>query len=127
MKTFVIVFCAFLGLSALAQDPHGNFGLPAQDLKPEYQERGALVSIKLIPADKITKLFIVGNEAASVKFDKINITGKIRVGDNEKIIKFNREKDYFTTTDQLAGDLDLQLELKDKKKKEKFKIKLTNP
>jgi len=127
MRFFLMLFCAAVSSLGFAQDPHGKFGIPAQDLKPEYQQHGSLVSIRIVPADKETKLFIVGNESASLKFDKINITGKIRVGQNEKVILFNRQKDYFTTTDQLAGDLDLQLELKDKKKKENFKIKLTNP
>lgn len=120
MKTFVILFCAALSSLTFAQDPHGRFGLPAQDIKPEYQEHGSLISIRLVPADKVTKLFIVGKEAASLKFDKLNITGKIRVGNNEKVILFNREKDYFTTTDQLSGDLDLQLEMKDKEKERKL-------
>lgn len=124
MKILLILFYAIVGF---AQDPHGKFGMPAQDLKPEYQEHGSLVSIRIVPASKLTKLFIVGKESASLKFDKINVTGKIRVGDNEKVIQFNREKDYFTTTDQLIGDLDLQLELKDKKKKENFKIKIGTP
>jgi len=116
-----------LTIKVFGQDPHGNFAAPAQDLKPEYQRKGELFSIRIIPAGKETKLFIVGNETASIKVDKLHVTGKIRVGQNERIIVFNRKNDYFSAPGNLKGDLDLKLEQKDTKKTENFKIELNNP
>jgi hypothetical protein len=107
---------------AFATEP---FGLPAQDPRPVYEKKGDVFSIRLVPADKETRLYIVGNEAVAVKFDDVKVTGRVRFGDREKVITFNRKDDYFTTSDQLAGDVDLSL--KNKKKAEKFKFQIKNP
>lgn len=129
MKLSIIFGTLFvlLAFHVFAQDPHGDFAAPAQDLKPELQRKGELFSIKIIPAGKITKLFIVGNETASLKFDKLTVTGVLRFGKDEKVIVFNRKKDYFTAPGPLKGDLELKLEHKDAKKTENFKIDLNYP
>jgi hypothetical protein len=108
---------------ALAKDPNRSFGLPAVDAPKEYQHHGDLVSIRIVPGDKETRLYLVGKEAASLKLSEVGIVGTLHLGDSEKAISFKQTQGYFFTETPLSGQLNLEIKLPDQKK-EKFKIKL---
>mgnify|MGYP003348097754 CR=1 FL=1 len=119
----------FSSASGLAQQPNKDFGLPAQTVPfKEWEQKGNLFDIKIIPGKKQTKLYLVGKETATLEFKKLSVVGKIKVGNNEKTIEFRRDKDYFTTSDEIKGD-SLQIHAEDKasKKQEKFEFDLKKP
>ncbi len=126
----LVVTLLFLGLSVnLAKAQPAALGLPAQDVKyKEFEQHGNLFDLKIIPGSKETRLYLVGKEAASVKFEKLSIVGKIKVGNNEKLIEFRKDKDYFTTKDILHGQT-LHLKAKDdeSQKSEEFQVDLKKP
>lgn len=105
-----------------ATDPH--FGLPAKDLPMEYQQKGSLISIKIVPKNKETRLYLVGHDIAIMKVDEVAVTGKLKLGKNEKIIQFRRKGDYFTTQDKLSGNVNIKLEMLNTKKTEEFNFKI---
>jgi hypothetical protein len=83
-------------------------GIP--DRPQEYTSKGGLFSVKLIPGAKETRLVVVGKDVAKLDINKLDVTGTLKLGKNEKVIKFRRQKDYFSTNENLnKGDLNLRL------------------
>ena len=125
MKNIMITaLTVLLSLSLARAQP-----LPAQDVKfKEFQQHGNLFDIRVVPAGKEVRLYLVGKEAASVKFEKLSIVGKIKAGKTEKLIEFHKGKDYFTTTDEVRGQtLHVKAKNEDSQNTEEFQIDLQKP
>ena len=127
MKTFIFALLVILSTTfVITRVQAGNFGLPAQDTHfPEFEQHGNLFDLKIIPAQDETRLYLVGKEAASVKFENLSIVGKIKVGDTDKIIEFHKDKNYFSTKEVIHGHK-VQIKAKDEsnQKSEDFQIDL---
>ena len=112
----------------LAQQDTQPFAGPAQTMShPEFEQHGDLVKIKFVPGDRETKIYVVGLDAAAVKVDDLTVTAHLKVGETEKVIKFKRKKDYFSTEEELKGEFHVQLHNQDAKKVDEFRIRLQNP
>jgi len=128
LSLFVLFAAAGLITQILKAQP-APLGLPAQSVPfKEFSQQGNLFSIKIIPAGKETHLYLVGNDAASVKFEKLSVVGRIKIGENEKVIQFHKDKDYFTT-DEIVHGHTLHLKAKDEETQnsEEFHVDLKKP
>jgi len=122
------VLSSFLALIAFAGVAAAQ-PLPAQTVPyKEFEQHGNLFDIKVVPTAKEVRLYLVGKEKAIVKFDKLSVTAKIRAGKSEKIIQFHKGKDYFTTTDEVRGEV-LHLKAKNEldQTSEEFHIDMQKP
>jgi hypothetical protein len=79
-------------LPLFAQEPTS---MGPTDRPQEYQAKGGLFSVCLIPGDKETKLIVVGNEVAKLKVDKLHITATMKFGKDERVVQFQRFNDYY--------------------------------
>lgn len=118
------LFCLTLLSSFATHAKNNQFGLPAKDLPQEYQQKGDLFTIRLVPADKETKLYIVGNEIASLKVEQLDVVGKIKIGKNEKVLRFQRKADHFSATAPIQGDVQLNVKMLDQPKEETFNLRM---
>jgi hypothetical protein len=94
-----------------AQQDNGPFGgMPAQNIPfPEWEEHGQLITIRIVPADKETHLYLVGKEAAALKSDDMRVTAKVFSGKTEHTLTFVRNKDHFTAPEAVNGDVQVQV------------------
>ena len=130
LTTGLFILVSLLTLPVSGQNtPKPEFGLPAQTMPfHEYETHGQLLSLKIVPSSKETRLYIIGNEAASLSVDKYAVHGQVMMGRHRKSIDFKRGKDYFSTEEKINGELlNLKLEEIETKKIEEFKIKLKRP
>ena len=99
-----ILLVAQLGFS----EEQMAIGIP--DRPQEYTSKGGLFTVKMIPGKRETRLVVVGKDVAKLDINKLDVTGTLKFGKNEKVIKFVRKKDYFSTNEKLnKGDLNLKL------------------
>lgn len=120
---------SLISMFVFAQAPaagKSDFGLPAESMHfPEYEQHGQLLTIKLIPSKKETRIYLVGKEAASISVDKYTVHAQVLMGRHRQDITFKKENDYFATDEKIKGDmLQLKFEENESKKTEEFKFKL---
>jgi hypothetical protein len=88
-----------------------DFGLPAADLRPGQVVDGQIFSVKIVPGDKETSFYIVGNKMAQFNLDQL----KLELFINNRTVVLTKKKDAFITTDKLLSDAELKIKTPDGK------------
>jgi len=117
MKTLLFLLGVFTSLSSFAQgpsltDPHGIL-----------TGSGKLFTVKMIPADKQMKVFVVGNKAADVRITDLGLEAYVKVGNEFKPITLKRSEQYYVLPEELKPNSDLRFDVKSSKDKESIFIK----
>lgn len=107
---------------AIAQTPTGD-----KTNLENLQQQGQLFTVNIVPGDKLTTIKIVGKKAATIKFDKLKIEATMYVGGQEKTLSFQKDKNIFSTTEKISGDLKLKILGEKPDQSETFQFKLKNP
>jgi hypothetical protein len=138
MKTItisILVLTFALGLFISRQShSQDQFGIPAESVPfKEFEQQGALMSVKIVPGDKETHFYFAGKEpgknSGKTTISNISVTGKLQNGDEEKLVEFRKVADHFVTTTPLhgGGTLHLKAKLEDSEKSEEFHINMKRP
>ena len=124
----LVLATVLVPFESLFAQPRG-LGTPAQDAPfKEFSQQGSLFSLKIVPAGAETHLYLVGTDGNPVKFEKLSVTGHIKVGEEMTPIEFHKDKDHFVTKQSIHGH-PLHLKAKDEESKntEEFHVELKKP
>lgn len=84
-----------------------------------------MFTVKLVPAGKQLKVYLVGKEMADVRLTDVGVNAWIRVGGQMKPVSTNRGTENFTIDNSTPDDASaLKLKLKYKESSEEFNFKL---
>lgn len=93
--------------------------------RAHIEQSGRMFTVKIIPGKKQTQVFILGKEAARLKFEDYHVEARLLIGKDEKEIGLKQKNDYYVTELPIQGDL-LKIKIEQKKPKvnEEIEIKL---
>lgn len=122
-KILSLIFIVLFSQTTLAQTQ------PWDPQNPEHlKETGKLFTVQIVPGKKQASLYIVGNKAAEVKFNKLKIEATLFAGGKEHKLELKRNKDHFVSKSPLLGEeLELNVQGENPEQVEKLRIKLKNP
>lgn len=129
MNAFVAVALSlsglFISLVTEAQkdpsDPHWTADSPAH-----FEQSGKMFTVRLVPGEKQTELFILGKKKSSIRWNRFTLKADLQnEGAPSKPIEFKLEKDRFVYPGPLnQGELHLDLREHPEAPAEKLRLKL---
>ncbi len=93
---------------SFAQNPHADRLDPAS-----LNQQGQLVTLKIVPADRNLQVFLIGRKGADFRFNKTNVTAKLRLANRPSLeLNVSRQKSFYSIpTDALNDKTATQIEL----------------
>jgi hypothetical protein len=118
MKTnitlLIILPIVFFFINAFAGP---DLSSPPIDVHPSLSQSGQLFTIKIIPGKKQTQFFIVGNKAAEISFENLELEGRLILPGQFQPLKLEKSKDHFVIYEMVTGKIDLKVKSFKKKAK----------
>ncbi len=95
-----------------------------QHLPPGLTQNGKLINVKLVPADKQLKIYLIGKDVGGIETNQGSLEAYLQIGQQEKRIEISKKQDHYLLNQLPKGQMRIEFRSSDQKQKENFHFKL---
>lgn len=124
-KLGILLISLFLFQNSLAgqEDKLGPL-VNEQHIPPGLTQNGKLINVKLVPADKQLKIYLIGKDVGGVEMNQGSLEAYLQIGQQEKRVELSKKQDYYLLNQLPKGQMRIEFQSSDQKQKENFHFKL---
>lgn len=117
MKNLLFALITILSTLSIAQDFRDN-----RELVDFFEQQTGAFKVKIVPAAKSIKVYVVGYESAKLTFTDLGLEASAIIAGNEKKLIVKKENSYFKIDTETRHPMQLDLKLKGKEEVNKLRF-----